>query len=177
MHSLCHRSAGAQLAQAPARTPWLRCRAPPDTLQLEHGSVQLERCRAGAHTPFSSLRCARTSLILSARVNVCVMQPPGMAEQAEAQLEEKGVSQAVLSVQLPLPAAAGTASLADPWSTRAPARAARKWQQLNSKRYGSKRKFGYAESGKVDMPPEHVRKIIKDHGDMSNKKVSKRLAE
>ena len=47
---------------------------------------------------------------------------------------------------------------------------ARKWQQLNSKRYGSKRKFGYAESGKVDMPPEHVRKIIKDHGDMSNKK-------
>lgn len=53
--------------------------------------------------------------------------------------------------------------------------AARKWQQLNSKRYGSKRKFGYAESGKVDMPPEHVRKIIKDHGDMSNKKVPSSL--
>ena len=52
--------------------------------------------------------------------------------------------------------------------------AARKWQQLNSKRYGSKRKFGYADSGKVDMPPEHVRKIIKDHGDMSNKKVPPR---
>lgn len=56
-------------------------------------------------------------------------------------------------------------------SARGLVRAARKWQQLNSKRYGSKRKFGYAESGKVDMPPEHVRKIIKDHGDMSNKKV------
>jgi hypothetical protein len=48
---------------------------------------------------------------------------------------------------------------------------ARKWQQMNSKRYGSKRKFGYQASQKVDMPPEHVRKIVKDHGDMSNKKV------
>ena len=47
---------------------------------------------------------------------------------------------------------------------------ARKWQQLNSKRYGEKRKFGYVEPQKEDMPPEHVRKIIKDHGDMSNKK-------
>lgn len=48
---------------------------------------------------------------------------------------------------------------------------ARKWQQMNAKRYGSKRKFGYQQAQKVDMPPEHVRKIIKDHGDMSNKKV------
>lgn len=38
---------------------------------------------------------------------------------------------------------------------------ARKWQQLNSKRYGDKRKFGYVEAPKEDMPPEHVRKIIK----------------
>jgi hypothetical protein len=41
---------------------------------------------------------------------------------------------------------------------------------MNSKRYGEKRKFGYVEPQKEDMPPEHVRKIIKDHGDMSNKK-------
>lgn len=47
---------------------------------------------------------------------------------------------------------------------------AKKWQQLNTKRYGEKRKFGYVEPQKEDMPPEHVRKIIKDHGDMSNKK-------
>jgi pre-mRNA-processing factor 8 len=47
---------------------------------------------------------------------------------------------------------------------------ARKWQQLNSKRYGEKRKFGFVESVKDDMPAEHVRKIIKDHGDMTSKK-------
>ncbi len=40
-------------------------------------------------------------------------------------------------------------------------RQARKWQQLNSKRYGEKRKFGYVEAQKEDMPPEHVRKIIR----------------
>ncbi|PSS17837.1 Pre-mRNA-processing-splicing factor 8A [Actinidia chinensis var. chinensis] len=47
---------------------------------------------------------------------------------------------------------------------------ARKWMQLNSNRYASKRKFGFVETQKEDMPPEHVRKIIKDHGDMSSKK-------
>nr|GFC55052.1 pre-mRNA-processing-splicing factor 8A [Tanacetum cinerariifolium] len=38
---------------------------------------------------------------------------------------------------------------------------ARKWMQLNSKRYGDKRKFGFFETQKEDMPPEHVRKIIR----------------
>lgn len=38
---------------------------------------------------------------------------------------------------------------------------ARKWQQLNSKRYSEKRKFGYVQAQKEDMPPEHVRKIIR----------------
>ena len=38
---------------------------------------------------------------------------------------------------------------------------ARKWHQLNTKRYSDKRKFGYVEAPKEDMPPEHVRKIIK----------------
>lgn len=38
---------------------------------------------------------------------------------------------------------------------------ARKWQQLNAKRYADKRKFGYVEAQKEDMPPEHVRKIIR----------------
>lgn len=48
--------------------------------------------------------------------------------------------------------------------------AARKWQQLQSKRYSEKRKFGFVEAQKEDMPPEHVRKIIRDHGDMSSRK-------
>uniref|UniRef100_A0A804PTN8 MPN domain-containing protein n=1 Tax=Zea mays TaxID=4577 RepID=A0A804PTN8_MAIZE len=47
---------------------------------------------------------------------------------------------------------------------------ARKWHQLNSKRYGDKRKFGFVEAQKEDMPPEHVRKITRDHGDMTSKK-------
>lgn len=47
---------------------------------------------------------------------------------------------------------------------------AAKWRQLNKKRYSSKRKFGYVEPQKEDMPPEHLQKIMKDHGDMSNRK-------
>lgn len=47
---------------------------------------------------------------------------------------------------------------------------ARKWQQLQSKRYAEKRKFGFIDAQKEDMPPEHVRKIIRDHGDMSSRK-------
>ncbi|KAG6850059.1 hypothetical protein H0H93_001609, partial [Arthromyces matolae] len=45
-----------------------------------------------------------------------------------------------------------------------------KWIQMQKKRYGEKRKGGYVDMGKQDLPPEHVRKIIKDHGDMSNRK-------
>jgi hypothetical protein len=47
---------------------------------------------------------------------------------------------------------------------------ARRWQQLNQKRYAAQTAFGYTSSAKEDMPPEHVRKIIKDHGDMSSRK-------
>lgn len=47
---------------------------------------------------------------------------------------------------------------------------AKKWQALQSKRYSEKRKFGFAEAQKEDMPPEHLRKIIKDHGDMTSRK-------
>lgn len=48
--------------------------------------------------------------------------------------------------------------------------AARKWQQLNARRYGDKQKHGYVEAPQEDMPAEHVRKIVKDHGDMTSKK-------
>ena len=41
---------------------------------------------------------------------------------------------------------------------------------MNSKRYANKRKFGYVDAQKEEMPPEHVRKIVRDHGDMTNKK-------
>ena len=49
---------------------------------------------------------------------------------------------------------------------------ARRWQILNAQRFSEKRKFAgvstYLE--KPDMPGEHLRKIIKDHGDMSSRK-------
>ena len=45
-----------------------------------------------------------------------------------------------------------------------------KWEQVQSKKYADKRKFGIVEAQKEDMPPEHVRKIIRDHGDMTNRK-------
>ncbi|KFG55356.1 pre-mRNA processing splicing factor PRP8, partial [Toxoplasma gondii FOU] len=48
---------------------------------------------------------------------------------------------------------------------------ARKWQQLNTKRYGEKSKLGTGQdTTKEEMPPEHLRKLIKDHGDMTSKK-------
>uniref|UniRef100_A0A0E0HA11 MPN domain-containing protein n=1 Tax=Oryza nivara TaxID=4536 RepID=A0A0E0HA11_ORYNI len=77
----------------------------------------------------------------------------------------------------PLPAAAAAAGPPGGGKPLTPAELeaqlvekARKWHQLNSKRYGDKRKFGFVEAQKEDMPPEHVRKIIRDHGDMSSKK-------
>ncbi|XVE92259.1 hypothetical protein REPUB_Repub01dG0081200 [Reevesia pubescens] len=37
-----------------------------------------------------------------------------------------------------------------------------KWMQLNSKRYRDKRKFGFVEMQKEDMPHEHVRNINRE---------------
>jgi len=48
--------------------------------------------------------------------------------------------------------------------------AAQMWQQLQSKRFSEKRKFGFVDAQKEDMPPEHICKIIRDHGDMSSRK-------
>eukprot|EP00041_Stephanoeca_diplocostata_P037416 m.1416831 g.1416831 ORF g.1416831 m.1416831 type:complete len:2325 (-) comp25031_c0_seq1:164-7138(-) len=47
---------------------------------------------------------------------------------------------------------------------------ARKWQRIQSRRYAEKRKFGFVDTQKEDLPAQHVRKIIADHGDMSNRK-------
>lgn len=46
-----------------------------------------------------------------------------------------------------------------------------KWSQLNNKRFSNKKKSGgLVDAYKEEMPPEHVRKIIRDHGDLSSKK-------
>jgi pre-mRNA-processing factor 8 len=47
---------------------------------------------------------------------------------------------------------------------------AKKWIQSNRKRFTKQKKSGFVDSNKEDMPPELVRKIIRDHGDMSSKK-------
>lgn len=46
----------------------------------------------------------------------------------------------------------------------------RKWKQLQGKRYSEKKKFGMSDTQKEEMPPEHVRKVIRDHGDMTSRK-------
>ncbi|KAK8864279.1 pre-mRNA-processing-splicing factor 8 [Kwoniella newhampshirensis] len=50
---------------------------------------------------------------------------------------------------------------------------ARKWRGAQKRRFNTKRRQGGGggvDFGKADLPPEHIRKIIKDHGDMSNRK-------
>ena len=43
---------------------------------------------------------------------------------------------------------------------------------MQRNRFGEKRKGGFVETQKADMPPEHLRKIVKDIGDVSQKKFS-----
>lgn len=38
---------------------------------------------------------------------------------------------------------------------------ARKWNSLQSKRFGSAKKTAFVDTGKQSLPAEHVRKIIK----------------
>ncbi|KAF1990334.1 pre-mRNA-processing-splicing factor 8 [Aulographum hederae CBS 113979] len=46
------------------------------------------------------------------------------------------------------------------------------WLRAQRHRFGEKRRGGAVETQKADMPPEHLRKIVRDVGDMSQKKYS-----
>ncbi|GAB7344574.1 hypothetical protein MBLNU457_3072t1 [Dothideomycetes sp. NU457] len=48
----------------------------------------------------------------------------------------------------------------------------KQWVRSQRQRFGEKRKGGFVETQKADMPPEHLRKIVKDIGDVSQKKFS-----
>ena len=48
----------------------------------------------------------------------------------------------------------------------------KEWLRSQRNRFGEKRKEGFVETQKADMPPEHLRKIVKDIGDVSQKKFS-----
>jgi pre-mRNA-processing factor 8 len=43
------------------------------------------------------------------------------------------------------------------------------WLNNNKKRYASKRRFDHIETHKADMPPEQLRKVINNHGDMTSR--------
>ncbi|KXS97115.1 hypothetical protein AC578_2899 [Pseudocercospora eumusae] len=47
-----------------------------------------------------------------------------------------------------------------------------KWLRQQRQRFAEKRKGGFVETQKADMPPEHLRKIVRDIGDVSQKKFS-----
>lgn len=44
------------------------------------------------------------------------------------------------------------------------------WEKMCREKYNDKRKFGFVDIQKEDMPPEHLRKIIRDHGDMTSRR-------
>ena len=46
-----------------------------------------------------------------------------------------------------------------------------RWQKINNKKYNKKRTFGFVDPNKTEMPPEHLRKIMRDHGDLSAREV------
>lgn len=48
----------------------------------------------------------------------------------------------------------------------------KEWLRSQRNRFGEKRKAGFIETQKADMPPEHLRKIVRDIGDVSQKKFS-----
>ncbi|KAI1752440.1 pre-mRNA processing splicing factor 8 [Xylaria castorea] len=48
----------------------------------------------------------------------------------------------------------------------------KEWLRAQRNRFGEKRKGGFVETQKADMPPEHLRKIVRDIGDVSQKKYT-----
>ncbi|KAH7067162.1 NUC071 domain-containing protein [Paraphoma chrysanthemicola] len=46
------------------------------------------------------------------------------------------------------------------------------WLRQQRQRYGEKRKAGFVETQKADLPPEHLRKVFRDIGDVSQKKFT-----
>merc|ERR1719460_2789377 len=110
------------------------------------------------------------------------MQPPGMPQGMMPPGMPQGMMPQAQVHQPPMPAAAApTLPPSAPSKSKPGGHAepktkeemldekARKWQTLNTKRYGEKRRFQGTDQ-KEEMPPEHLRKLIKDHGDMTARK-------
>merc|ERR1719409_1634169 len=110
------------------------------------------------------------------------MHPPGMPQGMMPPGMPQGMMPQAQVHQPPMPAAAApTLPPSAPSKSKPGGHAepktkeemldekARKWQTLNTKRYGEKRRFQGTDQ-KEEMPPEHLRKLIKDHGDMTGRK-------
>ncbi|KAJ5094200.1 hypothetical protein N7456_010061 [Penicillium angulare] len=65
----------------------------------------------------------------------------------------------------------GFQPLADPTVAKF-AQKKHEWLRTQRSRFGEKRKGGFVETQKADMPPEHLRKIVKDIGDVSQRKFT-----
>lgn len=65
----------------------------------------------------------------------------------------------------------GYRPIADPQAAKF-AQKKKEWLRNQRNRFGEKRKGGFVETQKADMPPEHLRKIVKDIGDVSQRKFS-----
>ncbi|KAF1955064.1 PROCN-domain-containing protein [Byssothecium circinans] len=48
----------------------------------------------------------------------------------------------------------------------------KEWLRRQRQRFGERRKAGFVETQKADMPPEHLRKVFRDIGDVSQKKFT-----
>ena len=49
---------------------------------------------------------------------------------------------------------------------------AKKWAKLSKQKWAAKRQHGHSEAQKEELAPEIVRKIVKDHGDMTSRKCA-----
>ncbi|RMZ73013.1 pre-mrna-processing-splicing factor 8 [Pyrenophora seminiperda CCB06] len=80
----------------------------------------------------------------------------------------------------PAPGTIGPPGTVGPPSMRPPvdpqiakfAQKKREWLRQQRQRFGEKRKAGFVETQKTDMPPGHLRKTFKDIGDVSQKKFT-----
>jgi len=70
-------------------------------------------------------------------------------------------------------APAPTVSMDAATNDAAVAKKAAKWAALCKQRYATRRRFGFTEARKEAMPPEHLRKVMRDHGDMAGKRYAR----
>ncbi|KZZ93884.1 pre-mRNA processing splicing factor 8 [Moelleriella libera RCEF 2490] len=75
------------------------------------------------------------------------------------------------STPAPPPPPPGYAPSSNPYTAKF-AQKQKEWLRDRRNRFGEKRKAGFVQIQKADMPPEHLRKIVKDIGDVSQKKYT-----